>query len=142
MACGIGIRIDACCRWSATTASPHVRSCVDGPVFRGDRALDEVGLVPPGHAPERRPLDDPRRDHHRTAQPTTPMVLPEVDMTADLAASSRSSPVLTASGCAAAGRELDPVLRHHRIGAVVTKSIMLAPRSGPSDAARGRDAER
>src|SRR5919199_6489699 len=40
------------------------------------------------------------------------------------------NPVLTASGCAAAGRELDQFFDVTRLGAVVTKSIMLAPRSG------------
>jgi dihydroorotate dehydrogenase (NAD+) catalytic subunit len=40
------------------------------------------------------------------------------------------NPVLTASGCAAAGRELDQFLDVAALGAVVTKSIMLAPRSG------------
>ena len=39
-------------------------------------------------------------------------------------------PVLTASGCAAAGRELAPFLDLTAIGAVVTKSIMLNARSG------------
>lgn len=39
-------------------------------------------------------------------------------------------PVLTASGCSAAGRELDPFLDLNEIGAVTTKSIMLEPRSG------------
>lgn len=39
-------------------------------------------------------------------------------------------PVLTASGCAAAGRELAQYADLNRIGAIVTKSIMLAPRSG------------
>jgi dihydroorotate dehydrogenase (NAD+) catalytic subunit len=41
-----------------------------------------------------------------------------------------ANPVLTASGCAAAGRELDQFLDVAALGAVVTKSIMLAPRSG------------
>jgi dihydroorotate dehydrogenase (NAD+) catalytic subunit len=40
------------------------------------------------------------------------------------------NPVLTASGCAAAGRELDQFLDVAALGAVVTKSIMVAPRSG------------
>jgi dihydroorotate dehydrogenase (NAD+) catalytic subunit len=40
------------------------------------------------------------------------------------------SPVLTASGCAAAGRELDQFFDITTIGAVVTKSITPAPRSG------------
>jgi dihydroorotate dehydrogenase (NAD+) catalytic subunit len=40
------------------------------------------------------------------------------------------TPVLTASGCAAAGRELDPFVDLAAIGGVVTKSIMADVRSG------------
>ncbi|MSW65401.1 MAG: dihydroorotate dehydrogenase [Actinobacteria bacterium] len=40
------------------------------------------------------------------------------------------SPVLTASGCSAFGRELDPFFDLTSIGAVVTKSVQLRPRSG------------
>ncbi|HTZ43517.1 MAG TPA: dihydroorotate dehydrogenase [Jatrophihabitans sp.] len=40
------------------------------------------------------------------------------------------NPVLTASGCAAAGRELAQFFDLSAIGAMVTKSIMLRPRSG------------
>ncbi|MBA3340051.1 MAG: dihydroorotate dehydrogenase [Geodermatophilaceae bacterium] len=40
------------------------------------------------------------------------------------------SPVLTASGCAAAGRELEPFLDLAALGAVVTKSVQLRARSG------------
>lgn len=40
------------------------------------------------------------------------------------------NPMMTASGCAAAGMELAPFLPLDRIGAVVTKSIMANPRSG------------
>jgi dihydroorotate dehydrogenase (NAD+) catalytic subunit len=40
------------------------------------------------------------------------------------------NPVLTASGCAGAGRELARFNDVARLGAVVTKSVMLAPRSG------------
>ena len=40
------------------------------------------------------------------------------------------SPVFTASGCAAAGKELDQFIDITTIGAVVTKSVMLNPRSG------------
>ena len=39
-------------------------------------------------------------------------------------------------------RELDQFFDITTIGAVVTKSIMLNPRSGPADPAHGRDAER
>jgi dihydroorotate dehydrogenase (NAD+) catalytic subunit len=40
------------------------------------------------------------------------------------------SPVLTASGCSAFGRELEPFLDLAALGAVVTKSVQLRPRSG------------
>jgi dihydroorotate dehydrogenase (NAD+) catalytic subunit len=40
------------------------------------------------------------------------------------------NPILTASGCAAAGRELDQFFDITRLGAVVTKSVMQRPRSG------------
>ena len=40
------------------------------------------------------------------------------------------SPVLTASGCSAFGRELEPFVDLTAIGAVVTKSVQLRPRSG------------
>jgi dihydroorotate dehydrogenase (NAD+) catalytic subunit len=40
------------------------------------------------------------------------------------------SPVLAASGCAGAGRELSRFTDVAKLGAVVTKSIMLAPRAG------------
>lgn len=40
------------------------------------------------------------------------------------------NPILTASGCAAAGRELAQFFDIARLGAVVTKSIMLGPRAG------------
>ncbi len=53
-----------------------------------------------------------------------------VDMSTTLAGAALPNPVLTASGCAAAGRELDQFFDITGIGAVVTKSIMLHPRSG------------
>ena len=40
------------------------------------------------------------------------------------------NPVLTASGCAAAGKELSQFFDLSELGGVVTKSIMLRPRSG------------
>jgi dihydroorotate dehydrogenase (NAD+) catalytic subunit len=51
-------------------------------------------------------------------------------MSVDLAGVEMPSPVLTASGCAAAGRELDQFFDITEIGAIVTKSVMLQPRSG------------
>ncbi|MDQ1615807.1 MAG: dihydroorotate dehydrogenase catalytic subunit [Actinomycetota bacterium] len=41
-----------------------------------------------------------------------------------------ANPVMTASGCAAAGRELNQFFDVAALGAVVTKSIMVNPRSG------------
>ena len=55
---------------------------------------------------------------------------PNVDMTASLSTFEMPSPILTASGCAASGRELDQFFDITRLGAIVTKSIMLEPRSG------------
>ena len=40
------------------------------------------------------------------------------------------NPILTASGCAGAGRELSHYIDVAKIGAIVTKSVMLAPRAG------------
>lgn len=52
------------------------------------------------------------------------------DMRTTLAGVAFPNPVFTASGCAAAGQELDQLFDVTAIGGVVTKSIMLAPRSG------------
>lgn len=57
-------------------------------------------------------------------------VRPEVDLAARLGDLVLPNPVLTASGCAAAGRELGQFFDVSELGAVVTKSIMLEPRSG------------
>jgi len=53
-----------------------------------------------------------------------------VDMSTSLERLDFVSPVFTASGCAAAGKELDQFIDITTIGAVVTKSVMLNPRSG------------
>jgi len=55
---------------------------------------------------------------------------PEIDMTTRFAGVSFPNPVFTASGCAAAGQELDQFFDISELGGVVTKSIMLSPRSG------------
>jgi dihydroorotate dehydrogenase (NAD+) catalytic subunit len=52
------------------------------------------------------------------------------DMSTTLGGCTLPNPVLTASGCAAAGRELHQFFDVAALGAVVTKSIMLQPRSG------------
>ena len=53
-----------------------------------------------------------------------------IDMSTSLGSLTLNAPTLTASGCAAAGRELAAFGNLEEIGAVVTKSIMLEPRSG------------
>ena len=52
------------------------------------------------------------------------------DLTTILAGVRFPNPVFTASGCAAAGKELDQFFDVTALGAVVTKSIMLDARSG------------
>jgi dihydroorotate dehydrogenase (NAD+) catalytic subunit len=56
--------------------------------------------------------------------------LPDVDMLARLGSLILPNPMMTASGCAGYGRELDQFFDISELGAVVTKSIMAAPRSG------------
>jgi len=53
-----------------------------------------------------------------------------VDMRTRLGSLLLPNPVLTASGCAAAGRELAQFFEVSALGGIVTKSIMLRPRSG------------
>ena len=53
-----------------------------------------------------------------------------VDLATDLAGLRLPNPVMTASGCAAAGRELDQFFDVSELGAIVTKSIMRDPQSG------------
>lgn len=53
-----------------------------------------------------------------------------VDISTSLGRLDLPSPILTASGCAAAGKELDGYFDITKIGGIVTKSIMLEARSG------------
>ncbi|NBO08474.1 MAG: dihydroorotate dehydrogenase [Actinobacteria bacterium] len=54
----------------------------------------------------------------------------EVNLDTQLGTLALPSPILTASGCAASGKELSQFVDLTTIGAVVTKSIMMLPRSG------------
>src|SRR5947209_5576621 len=54
----------------------------------------------------------------------------QVDMSTRIGSVSVPGPVLTASGCSAFGRELEPFVDLTTLGAVVTKSVQLRPRSG------------
>jgi dihydroorotate dehydrogenase (NAD+) catalytic subunit len=53
-----------------------------------------------------------------------------VDLRARLGHVELPNPILTAAGCAGTGRELAQYIDVARIGAVVTKSIMIEPRAG------------
>lgn len=53
-----------------------------------------------------------------------------VDTSTKLGSSKVPAPIFTASGCAASGKELDQYFDVSAIGGIVTKSIMLEPRSG------------
>ncbi|MBO0823965.1 MAG: dihydroorotate dehydrogenase [Actinobacteria bacterium] len=53
-----------------------------------------------------------------------------VDLRARLGHIDLPNPIMTASGCAGAGRELAQFIDVSKIGAIVTKSVMLGPRSG------------
>jgi dihydroorotate dehydrogenase (NAD+) catalytic subunit len=57
-------------------------------------------------------------------------VEPSVDMSVDLAGRRLPNPLMTASGCAANGRELHRFFDVADLGAFVTKSVMADPRSG------------
>jgi dihydroorotate dehydrogenase (NAD+) catalytic subunit len=60
----------------------------------------------------------------------TDAAAPAVDLGTRLGPLRLANPVMTASGCAAAGRELQQFFDVSELGAVVTKSILRDPRSG------------
>jgi dihydroorotate dehydrogenase (NAD+) catalytic subunit len=64
------------------------------------------------------------------ARDLTTTDLTTTDMTTTIAGLRLANPLMTASGCAAAGRELAPFLDVAALGAVVTKSVLREPRSG------------
>ncbi|WP_460967601.1 dihydroorotate dehydrogenase [Pedococcus soli] len=70
-----------------------------------------------------------------TTVPATPAMsaasgVSAVNMSVDLAGRHLPSPMMTASGCAANGRELGRFFDVAELGAFVTKSVMADPRSG------------
>jgi len=52
------------------------------------------------------------------------------DLRVRLGTTELPNPIMTASGCASSGRELAQFIDVSKIGAIVTKSVMLAPRAG------------
>jgi dihydroorotate dehydrogenase (NAD+) catalytic subunit len=69
------------------------------------------------------PLTDETESLQEPAQPV-------VDLSTTLAGVHFPNPIFTASGCAAAGRELDAFFDVADLGAIVTKSVMRDPRLG------------
>lgn len=65
-----------------------------------------------------------------TVQKESVKVEPKADLSVDLGGASLPNPVMTASGCAANGRELDRFFDVSELGAFVTKTVMANPRSG------------
>jgi dihydroorotate dehydrogenase (NAD+) catalytic subunit len=53
-----------------------------------------------------------------------------IDMGVDLAGMRLANPLMTASGCAANGKELHSFINIAELGAFVTKTVMASPRSG------------
>lgn len=54
----------------------------------------------------------------------------DIDLSTSLGSAVIPAPILTASGCAGTGAELSPFMDLSQLGGVVTKSVMLKPRSG------------
>src|SRR6478736_2243103 len=67
---------------------------------------------------------------HGAVAAQEPTAAPGVDLSVDLAGARLPSPMMTASGCAANGRELARFFDITELGAFVTKSVMADPRSG------------
>ena len=87
--------------------------------------------TPPHSTPPHSTTPHSTTQRPRPSAPRSVAIDPaRVDLSTRLASFELPDPVLTASGCAAAGRELAPFVDLRAIGAVVTKSIMLEPRSG------------
>ena len=135
MACGIGVCMTCVLPVVGEDGRTRFsRSCAEGPVFGGDRVrFADVGTAAVGRRRRRR--DGSGRSRDRSVETA-------VDMSTSLGAVPIPSPVLTASGCSAFGRELEPFVdldRHRRGGHQVGAA---AAALGPADPAHGRDAER
>ena len=61
-----------------------------------------------------------------------------IDMAVDLSGMRLPNPLMTASGCAANGRELQRFFDISELGAFVTKTVLADPRSGAAGQARRR----
>jgi dihydroorotate dehydrogenase (NAD+) catalytic subunit len=88
-------------------------------------AISRATVVLPGHI-----LTAARRAVARQAEAAAVGTAMAVDLRTKLGHIELPNPVMTASGCAGAGRELAQFIDVSKIGAIVTKSVMLSPRSG------------
>ncbi len=137
MACGVGVCMTCVMPVTGNDGVTRmVRSCVEGPVFRGDRVRWDAfgdGYRPGarrrrlGRAAERGALM--ARDSRRHDAPRSAAV--------DAAQPADDGVRLRGQRAGAA-----PVLRRRELGAFVTKSVMAAPALGARHAADGRDASR
>ena len=75
----------------------------------------------------RAPSPEPPAEQGQVAEAVLP---PAVDLSTTLAGVHFPNPIFTASGCAAAGRELNAFFDVSDLGAIVTKSVMRDPRLG------------
>ncbi|KGN31557.1 dihydroorotate oxidase [Knoellia flava TL1] len=71
-----------------------------------------------------------RRARRRGRRPEGGWPLMTVDLSVTLSGRTLPNPVMTASGCAANGRELHRFFDVSQLGAFVTKTVMMDPRSG------------
>ncbi len=127
MACGIGVCMTCVLPVVGDDGVTRmVRSCVEGPVFRGDRVRwADVGTVPPdtlGRTGGGGSLMTRCTDHPTARSQATSRRGPTSTWAPSLGGVELPNPVMTASGCAAAGRELDQFFDITELGAVVTKS--------------------
>ena len=125
MACGIGVCMTCVLPVIGEDGRTRFsRSCMEGPVFGGDRVrFADVGTLPwdvvgadAMGVVHRERLSRLWSSSGRHVDISRVVPIP--------------SPVLTASGCSAFGQELEPFVDLTAIGAVVTKSVQLRPRSG------------
>ena len=122
MACGTGVCMGCVLPVTGTDGITRiVRSCVDGPVFRGDLVRwDDMDTIPfdalgaPGWCRSRTPSMP--ADMRARLGPGVQAELPNL--------------VLAAAGCAGAGRELAQFVDVARVGALISKSIMAEPHTG------------
>src|SRR3974390_647294 len=112
--------------WCAGTTSAPSRSTRSGRRAGSRAGRPSRGRPPPAPLPPA-PLPPARPPRARPPPGGAPMA---VDLRTRLGHVELPNPILTASGCAGAGRELAHYFDVAKIGAIVTKSVMLAPRAG------------